>query len=344
MTYSLAAKTSATGSPRTRFSTPSKPRLRPNPRYRQRLRAVVLGAGTVNGGVLDKIGVLSERIEIAAIVTRKSRQGHDPRQAWLTDINAAFDTGPDVVIEALPDCALAERALKLAASRGCHIISANKAVLARCPQLAGEAERHGGSLRYSAAVAGGIPVLETLTDLRKRGEVIAAVRGVLNGTSNYVLDQIERGAEREAAVKAAQRAGFAEADPSADIDGLDAAAKLVLIARKAFDLELDVDTIGRIPLSALHPGQAKAASGNRLRYRQCAELSRRNGRIKGRVDLQALANTDELTKARNEENIVVITCESGLRVQLHGKGAGRVPTADAMLTDIRDLIACEIGA
>lgn len=307
----------------------------------RRLRAVLLGCGTVNTGVLDGLGLLGEAIEVSAIVTRRKRPGADPAIARLTQVQDAFDTGPDVVIEAMPDCPAAEKALALAAERGIHIISANKAILARRPDLETQAAIRGASVRYSASVGGGVPVLETIAQLREAGEEIVRVRGVLNGTSNYVLDQLEAGTDFKRAIQDAQTAGFAEADPSADIDGFDAAAKLALIARKAFDEPLDPANIPTDRLALLQADQVATARAYKFRYRQCAEVRRTRDGVAAEVRLKALPETDPLSRARREENCIEIQCSSGLSLQLHGKGAGQEPTARAMLGDLRALLAVE---
>lgn len=311
-----------------------------HPRSAKRLRVVLLGCGTVNGGVRDRLNEFADDVEIAAIVTRRARLNAelDPNQAWLTELDAAFDTGPDVVIEALPDCPAAEKALVNAADRGIHIISANKAILARRPDIRRRAEQNGASVRYSAAVGGGVPVLETVERLRSDGEEIESVRGVLNGTSNYVLDLLENGVSTQDAVTSAQKAGFAEEDPSADIDGRDAAAKLVLIARTAFDADI---ALGRIPserLEYLRPQQINAARAHGLRYRQCADLKLNGKSVSAQVRLEALPKHHPFCQARDEENAIEIRCRSGLKVTLHGRGAGRAPTANSVLCDLRALI------
>ena len=123
-------------------------------------------------------------------------------------------------------------------------------------------------------------------------------------------------------------------------DGLDAAAKLALIARKAFGIAPDAERIPADSLLALDPGQVCGARENGLRYRQLAEVSRSpDGTIDARVSLIALPEDHPLARPENEENTVEIVCESGLKVVLHGKGAGRGPTAGAVLADIRDLVA-----
>lgn len=306
---------------------------------RTRLRAVLLGCGTVNSGVLEGLDSMPDAVEVSAIVTRRPRDIQAGRAAWLTDIRDAFDTGPDLVVDGLPDCAAAEKALTLAVERGIHVISANKAVIARRPDLEARAHAKGARFVYSAAVGGGVPVLETISRLISAGEEIGSVRGVLNGTSNFVLGLLETGTSFDEAIAAAQAAGFAEADPAADIDGLDAAAKLALIARKAFAIAPDAARIPAESLLALDPGQVCGARENGLRYRQVAELSRTADGIDARVRLLALPEDHPLAKVEGEENSVEIVCESGLKIVLHGKGAGKQPTAGAVLADIRDLIA-----
>lgn len=126
--------------------------LAPTTALKPRLRVVLLGCGTVNSGVLAGLEDMPGQVEIAAIVTRRPRNESEGAYAWLTDLTAAFDTGPDLVIDALPDCAAAEKALALAVERGVHVISANKAVIARRPDLEAKARRAGLAFAYSAAV------------------------------------------------------------------------------------------------------------------------------------------------------------------------------------------------
>lgn len=319
----------------------TRPARAARPATRTRLRAVLLGCGTVNGGVLERLDRFKNRLEVSAIVTQRARRAIDPDTAWLTEASAAFDTGPDVVIEALPDCPAAEKALALAAERGIHIISANKAIFARRPDIAQIADRNGARVRFSAAVGGGVPVLETIERLRADGEEIISVRGVLNGTSNYVLDLLEKGQDREQAIRSAQAAGFAEADPSADIDGRDAAAKLNLIGRVAFDRNLDLSQIPSDRLDQLKPEQVDTARQLGLRYRQCGEIRKSRGRLRAEVRIEALPRDHVFCQARNEENAVEIRCRSGLRITLHGRGAGREPTATSVISDIRTLLRAE---
>ena len=302
---------------------------RPAPR---RMRAVLLGCGVVGGGVIDH---LPAGIELVGVLARTPRPGGIAGAPVFTDPDAVFALKPDLVIEALPGGGLAEALIERSVQAGCHIITANKDVAARRPDLARKAR----SFACSAAVGGGAPVLETVQRLKASGAALTRVRGVLNGTSNFVLDRLGRGEALETAVKAAQEAGFAEADPSADLDGLDAANKLALIAREAWGLELDPADIDTQSISD-QPADAgaRARAGSRV-LRQVASLSRSPVGVKARVRLEALTPDDPLARTRDEGNSVVLTPERGAVVIVSGKGAGRGPTASSVIGDVIRLLA-----
>jgi homoserine dehydrogenase len=300
------------------------------------LRTVVLGCGVVGGGVIDN---LPEPLILTAILARTGRpEGAFPVPVF-TDADAVFATRPDLVIEALPGGSEAEALLARAVAQGCHVISANKDVAARRPDLIRDARAAGRVFAHSAAVGGGAPVLETVARLAASGAGIARVRGVLNGTSNFVLDRLMAGESLHSAVAAAQAAGFAEADPSADLDGLDAANKLVLIAREAWGVSLDPASVTRESISHLPASAAQSARRQLRRLRQVALLERVGSRVRACVRIEALDAADALARTREEGNCVVLSPQRGAQVIVAGKGAGRVPTAASMLGDVHRLIA-----
>lgn len=314
-------------------------RSAPSPQKTEtRLRAVLFGCGVVNSGVLETARMLPRPPAIEAVVTRRGRAALPDGVIGLTEIGAGFDIGPDLVVEALPDCADAERVLARAVESRTHVVSANKAVLARRPDLEERAREQGTLFAYSAAVGGGVPVLETLARLRQARCEIERVEGVVNGTTNFVIDAVIDGASIPEAIGLAQSAGFAEADPSADLDGRDAAAKLALIARAAFDLSLDPLDVEQDAFDTLDEALIRRAAECGLRYRQVARLERDADGVRAEVRLLAVAETSPLARPRREENVFEITCKGGLSLSLHGKGAGREPTASAVLADIAGLI------
>lgn len=300
------------------------------------MRAVLLGCGTVGGALARR---LPQGVALDAIAVQHWRDPGLGAVRVLDNLDAALDLSPDLVIDALPGCAQAERALERAVLAGAHIVSANKAVIARRPDLERAAKQKGRAFLYSAAVGGGVPVLETVSALNARGREITTVKGVFNGTSNFVLDRLSKGEKLDAAVHAAQEAGFAEADPSADLDGDDAAAKLVLTARTAWGVDLDRETISRQSIRDLAPGLAAKAAREGLRIRQVGRLARSGGGVHAAVRLEAVGADSVFYRVEREGNGVVIALKDAPGVILTGKGAGGVPTAASMAGDIARLVA-----
>lgn len=305
------------------------------------LRAVLLGCGTVGGGVLDGLrdGFAGD-VTVEAILVSRHRKGRAPGR-FFTEAESVFATGPRLVIDCLPDGEFAETLLDEALRSGADIVSANKAVIARRPDFAVRARERGQILRYAAAVGGELPVLETLARVRSEGRSILSVTGVLNGTSNFVLDRLAEGASLDTAIRAAQALGFAEADPSADLEGRDSAAKLTLIARAAFGADPSRITLEAIAEDTPERVREAAASGYRLR--QVAALRAADSGIEASVSLTPRAPGDPLGDVRDEENAVRISCEGGDTILLTGRGAGREATASSVLSDVSQIIAQRCG-
>jgi len=299
------------------------------------MRAIMLGCGVVGGGVMER---LPEGITVLGALARRPRPNGVSGIPVFNDPEALFALNPELVIEALPGGAEAEALVERAVRAQCHVVSANKDVIARRPDLGAEAASKGRCFAYSAAVGGGAPVLETVARLKDSGAGVGRVRGVLNGTSNYVLDRLAQGRSLGASVEEAQAAGFAEADPSADLDGLDAANKLVLIARQAWGVNLDPAAIPTTSITDLPAHVLEAARRDRRRIRQVASLSRSAHGVTALVRLEALSPSDPLARARAEGNVVVLLPERGAEVIVAGKGAGRLPTAGSVIGDLTRLV------
>ncbi len=298
------------------------------------LRAVLMGCGVVGGGVLE---LCPEGIRIEAVLAKTPRPAGLNGVPVFTDADALFALDPDLVIDALPGDADAERLVERAVRTGRHVVTANKRTAARRPDLVQAAAAQARSFACASAVGGGAPVLETARQLTEAGQRIARVRGVLNGTSNFVLDRLAAGKSLDSAVAAAQDAGFAEADPSADLDGLDAAHKLVLIARTAWGVDLDPDEIKSESIRHLPAATASAVARNGQVLRQVARLCRTVSGVSASVRLEALDRDDPLARTKNEGNAVLFTPESGPATLVTGKGAGRIPTAASLVGDLRRL-------
>jgi homoserine dehydrogenase len=320
------------------------------------MRVVLLGLGTVGLGVYAHLTRRPDLFEIVRIVVRdvnKPRRIDDgpisidvPRSLLSSDIGDAVSEPADLVIETIGGIEPAGHILHAALLRGRAVVTANKALIASrwweklAPYAAGEAPL----LRFSAAVGGALPVLETISSLAPRGGAVR-VRAILNGTCNYILDALERGIDFKSAVVEAQERGFAEADPHDDLVGLDAARKLQLIARAAFGADVPCELhVGGI--EAVTPSQISLVCEDGLRLRLVATCERAaGGQVQASVRLCELPESDFLAGTRAEDNRVEILTHDGEVVRLSGKGAGRWPTALSVLGDVHDHVRdrCSAG-
>jgi len=306
---------------------------------KDRKRVALAGVGTVGGGVYERLAARPQSFEVVGIVCRDpSRHAGKSAPAELLTTDAASFGDYDILVETIGGVTTARDIVLAALERGAHVVTANKALLANFfAEIDAAAKRGGGRVIYSAAVGGGVPMLETVDDIAARTE-IRRLEAVVNGTTNLILDRLGAGASLEAAIREAQDAGFAEADPSADIDGADAAQKLSLLARRAFGVDIDPNTIPTDKLASLAPEKVVAAVKAGSPYKQVALAERTPAGVTAEVRLRQVPADSPLAKPRLEENCLVITCADGTETVLHGKGAGRDPTADSVFSDIETLV------
>ncbi|MEH3103173.1 MAG: homoserine dehydrogenase [Sphingomonas phyllosphaerae] len=322
----------------------------------QALRVALAGLGTVGGGVirvLDENRALITRragrpIEVAAVSARdraKDRGVDLSRFAWVDDTAALAEAEADVVVELIggsdgPALALARRTL----TAGKGFVTANKAMLAHHGlELARVAEGAGVPLKFEAAVAGGIPVIKGLRE-GAAANAIARVYGILNGTCNFIVSKMEAEGRDFAEVLAeAQALGFAEADPSFDIDGVDAAHKLSILASLAFGTAPafgDVAISGIRHLLAADIAEA-AALGYRVRLVGVAEAD--GDKLFQRVHAHLVPNDHPLAHVTGATNAVVAEGNYVGRLLFQGAGAGEGPTASAVVADLIDIARGEAG-
>jgi homoserine dehydrogenase len=309
------------------------------PAARRRLRVALLGLGVVGAGVYERLRQRPDLFDVVSIAVRspaRHAQRGVPAELLTTDPWAALAADADVVVEVLGGVAPAAEVLLAALHDGRRVVTANKAALAAhyarfAPFLAGPAPR----LRASASVGGAVPVLEALDALQAGGPGaprLASVRGVVNGTCNYVLDRLADGLDLATAIAEAQAAGYAEPDPTFDVSGHDAAHKLQLIvARATGGLAGAVEVQGLDEHTAAAQRDAVAA-GRRLKL-----VARWNGEV-ARVGLESLPADDPLAAARAEENVVEFALADGTVCRVAGRGAGRAPTTTAIVADLLDVL------
>ena len=312
----------------------------------------LLGLGTVGGGTLKVLQRNQEEIqrragrgiEVALIAVRNVEKARAiVQEAGATvpvvgDPFAVVDSPEiDIVVELIGGYDLTRELVLRAIANGKHVVTANKAVLAAFgDELFAAAKVSNVSLVYSASVGGGVPVVEAVRRSREQAGV-ARLRGVLNGTTNFILGQLEKGREFDAAVKQAQQAGFAEADPSADLDGIDVANKLVVLAREAFGVVISVDSVAREGIRGVSARDVALARNEGQAIRLVGRLWRDAHRVHASVAPERVDLSDLLAQTRDEFNAVEIELTNGESVKLLGRGAGRWPTAESVFGDLFEL-------
>lgn len=313
----------------------------------RKVRIGLLGCGTVGGGfvgLLDRErlrirGRYGVDLEIGRILVRnlgKERRGVD--RALLTDCAVdVLDDGCGVIVELVGGIHSAGSYVRRAIANGRDVVTANKALLAGAGgELFASAAAQGVRIGFEASVCGGVPVIGALRR-GLAGDSIESIRGILNGTSNYILSRMEDGLTFTDALALAQANGFAEEDPSLDVDGEDAAQKLAILAELAFDEPVRQTSV--IGIRGITPSDIATARAHGEVVRSVAEARRVAGGIELSVSPRCLPKTDALAAVRDEQNAVVLCGRAVGEIFLSGKGAGSLPTAAAVLADVIEIAA-----
>ena len=313
------------------------------------LRIAIAGLGTVGAGVVRMLATngpliaarAGRRVEIAAISARsRSRdRGVDISPYAWEDDPVALARRPDVdlVVEVMGgENGPAKATVQAALAGGKHVVTANKALLARHGQVLAEAaEAAGVALRFEAAVAGGIPVVKALTE-GLAGNSITRVMGVLNGTCNYILTRMEATDSPFSEVLAdAQRLGYAEADPSFDVGGADAAQKLALLAAAAFGSRVDFDGIVLEGIERMSLADIEHAADMGYRIKLLGVARQLPSGIEARMQPCLVPTTSTIGQLEGVSNMVVLEGDFSGQIVMSGPGAGAGPTASAILGAIR---------
>ncbi len=270
-------------------------------------------------------------------IARKKAGWKGPPVVWTESFDELVESPVDVVVELIGGLSPAREWIDQALTAGKSVVTANKQVIAHAgPQLLAQAGRQERHLLFEAAVAGGIPIVRALLD-GLSGDRLYRIQGILNGTCNYILTRMEREqVSFDDALTAAQQLGFAEADPTADIDGIDAQAKLAILVGVGLGRAVQVD---EIPLSSIAPiAPVDFVYAKRLGYviRQVAraELIAQTGGIRAAVQPALVPENSALGRVGGSQNVVVVDGEFGGETALSGFGAGGDPTAVAVLSDL----------
>ncbi|OKL54213.1 homoserine dehydrogenase [Bowdeniella nasicola] len=312
------------------------------------LNVALLGCGTVGSEVVrllqqqsddfaERCGARLNLIGIAVRDTAAPRAARVPRELLTEDAHALVRRA-DIVIELIGGLEPARTLMHEALAAGASVVTGNKALLAtHGPELHEATAAADVDLYYEAAVAGAIPVVYALRE-SLAGDQVTSISGIVNGTTNYILDEMTtKGLTYEEALKAAQELGFAEADPSSDVDGYDAAAKIALMASIAFHSRVSIDDVATTGIRDVTAEQIAAASRDGYVIKLLA-TARRIAHPEPAITLEVaptlVAQSHPLAAVAGAFNAVVTESDAAGRLMFYGQGAGGAPTASAVLSDV----------
>lgn len=312
------------------------------------IRVGLLGAGTVGSQtarlIVEENAELSARIgaplELAAVACLHPEDVDAP---WIAKDLLSADAGAickrediDIIVELIGGLEPAHTFVKTALECGKSVVTANKALLAKFgPELYECAQKNGVDLSFEASVAGAIPILRPLRESLV-GDKITQIFGIVNGTTNYILDEMTvRGLDFDSALRAAQEKGYAEADPTGDVEGFDAANKAAILATLAFQMPISIDDVSVEGISAITAEDIAAASAqNRVIKLLAAVASDTRGAVSASVYPALVSKEHPLASVHGSFNAVFVKAQAADDLMFYGRGAGGAPTASAVVGDI----------
>jgi homoserine dehydrogenase len=316
----------------------------------RRLRVALLGAGAVGSQVAallrkhgdelaDRAGASLELVGIAVRDLDAPRETDLPKELFTTDAESLI-VGADIVIELMGGIEPAKTYLLSAINSGADVVTANKALLAtHGPEIFDAADQVGAQVYYEAAAAGAIPIIRPLRD-SLAGDRIQRIMGIVNGTTNYILDRMDtEGADFAEVLADAQRLGYAEADPTADVEGYDAAQKAAILASLAFHTTVPLDAVHREGITSIDKAMIDSARHAGYVIKLLAVCERLTDdpsaeSISVRVYPALISRDHPLASVHGANNAVFVEAEAAGNLMFYGAGAGGVQTASAVLGDV----------
>lgn len=310
------------------------------------MRVAILGFGTVGRAaarlVVDKH---SDRLAITHVfnrdVGRKRVEWMPPEVVWTDDADAVFASQPDIVVEVMGGVDPALNTVRRALASGASVVTANKQLIANHGhELTVLARRQGAHLRFEGSVAGGIPVLRAIEEGLSADRLVR-VAGVVNGTSTHILSKMEEGRAFAEALAEAQQLGFAEADPSDDLTGRDAAAKLAILSATALNRPIAPADVTCRSIASIEPIDFRYAVELRCTIRQVAwaDATPSDGSVAAAVRPALVSHRSPLARVASNQNVVTVQGEFGGETAFYGRGAGGEATAVAVVSDLLAIAA-----
>lgn len=311
----------------------------------------LLGLGNIGTGTYKVLEMNRETIqkslglevEITRILekdTTRDRGVEVDFNKFTQDPNDIFlDSSIEIVIELLGGVEPASSLMISAMNNGKSVVTANKAAIAaNFPKFLEVANNNGVEFRYEASVGGGIPVLKVMSSVLRANE-FSEVLGIVNGTTNYILTQMtDNDLPYDTALKTAQDLGFAEADPTDDVEGIDAANKLTILTALAFGDYIPPENIPTEGITKVTPQQIADAASRGNKIKLIARVAKEGGKIAAAVAPMELPMDHPLCGVNNEFNAIYMTGNAVGELMFYGKGAGPLPTGSAVLGDVMDIV------
>ncbi len=312
-------------------------------RGRSAVKVAILGFGTVGSSVAKVLAASKfPGVELTHIFNRNVDRKRNSAAAkvvpasvvWTENIDVILRSNVDIVVELMGGLNPVEGWTRKALTAGKSVVTANKQLIAyRGASLAKLAAQHGVHLVHGAAVAGGVPVIPGMLQ-GLCGDQVTRLSGIVNGTCNYILSRMEAGADYATVLADAQQLGYAESDPSADVDGFDARAKLCILSRIAMHAELDPDAVATQTISTIEAIDFSYAKELNCTIRQVSRAELDGKLVHARVAPMLVPLASPMAWSHGTQNMVVVSGRFGGDVVFSGHGAGGEPTAVAVVSDL----------
>lgn len=304
----------------------------------RRLRVAVAGLGVIGEGAALRLADSADSYALCAALVKDAKKPRAEKLAALrtyTEPEVLLVEHPDVVVDALPSGPAGSKLIEAALGRGISVVTANKQAIAGAMSAFHEiARRNNAVFAYSPSVGGGAPMVETARRARQEGDA-RSITAILNGTVNFILSSMKTGMSFDDAVRAAQDAGFAEPDPSADLSGEDARAKISILTYESFGRELPQDAIRVEGLTADMAADFARLGGV---WKQLSTVKKSaDGGITARVRFERVDDDPLFSRIEGEGNALRIVNTNGREFACEGKGAGRAPTVSSIFSDLETI-------
>jgi homoserine dehydrogenase len=298
---------------------------------------VVAVADSVKGSVMNQKGLRLDRV-LSLVQEKKSISDYRGGIGGLSAIETIVRTNADVMVEAtwtnLKDGEPGLSHIRKALSKGMHVVTTNKGPIALAyHELSALARRNRCQLKFEGTVLSGTPAISLATEALA-GSTVNSIRGILNGTTNYVLDEMATGKPYAEALKMAQEHGYAEADPSSDVEAWDSTAKLTILANVLMDGKISPNEVVRQGITGITPEEISDARVKGQRIKLIAEAHRNGGEIKAQVVPEKLEESDLLSHISGVLNAMILSTDMQPEITIVGPGAGAESAGYALLSDL----------